>query len=202
VRFFTTVTENLLEHEHGAGVGHHVTLSIAGVDEVRGNAHYAGKCAQEAAVEAGGVPCMIVPATQFHDFAAMTASWSERDGVAEIAPLLIQPVAPAEVVAVLADVATGAPQGRHVDIAGPDPHDLVDMARRACAARGRPVRLVPTWDGIFDSTIYFLPQDVRDVPGIFNKLDLTVYAPLSATLCVCIATSLRRAAHAAATKVG
>jgi uncharacterized protein YbjT (DUF2867 family) len=154
VRFFTTVTENLLEQGHRAGVGHHVILSIAGVHKVRGNAHYAGKRAQEAAVEAGDVPYTIVPATQFHDFAAMAASWSEHDGVAEIAPLLIQPVAPADVAAVLADVATGTAQGRHVDIAGPDPHDLVDMARRTYAARGLPIRLVPTWDGgIFDSTM-------------------------------------------------
>ncbi|MFD2025444.1 SDR family oxidoreductase [Promicromonospora aerolata] len=154
VRFFTTVTKNLLEQERRAGVGHHVTLSIAGVQKVRGNPHYAGKRAQEAAVEAGDVPYTIVPATQFYDFAAMVASWSEHDGTAEIAPLLVQPVAPADVAAVLAEVATGRPQGRHVDVAGPDPHDLVDMARRTYAARGRPIRLVPTWSGgIFDATM-------------------------------------------------
>ncbi len=92
-----------------------------------------------------------MPATQFHDFAEMVASWTELDGVAQLAPLLIQPIAPQDVADVLARVATGPPQGRHSDIAGPDPHDLVDMARRTYAARGRSIRLVPSWHtGIFD----------------------------------------------------
>lgn len=56
---------------------------------------------------AGPVPWTIVPATQFHDFAAMVASWTEQDGAATIAPLLVQPVAPADVADVLAEIATG-----------------------------------------------------------------------------------------------
>jgi hypothetical protein len=57
------------------------------------------------------VPWSIVRATQFRDFAAMVAGWTERDGTATIAPLLVQPIAQAGVAAVLADVATGAPLG-------------------------------------------------------------------------------------------
>jgi uncharacterized protein YbjT (DUF2867 family) len=112
-----------------------------------GTAHYAGKREQERLVEAGRVPWTIVPATQFHDFAAMAASWTERDGVATIAPLLVQPIAPDDIAAVLAEVATGAPQGRHVDVAGPEPQDLVDMARRTHAVLGCNVRLIPSWSG-------------------------------------------------------
>jgi hypothetical protein len=70
---------------------------------------------------------------------------------------------------------------------------------------GRVRRLLrlAAWGGsavLIGRALYFLPQDVTGDPGIFNKLDLTVYAPLSATLGVCIATSLRRSAHAAASK--
>lgn len=152
--FFTTTTRQLLASEERVGVGHHVALSIAGVSKVQGNAHYAGKRAQEEVVASGSVPHTIVPATQFHDFAEMVASWTERDGVAQIAPLLVQPIAPEDVAEVLARVATGAPCGRHVDIAGPDRQDLVDMARRTHAARGRSVRLVPSWNtGIFDASM-------------------------------------------------
>lgn len=151
VAFFTTATKNLLAAERRAGVAHHVVLSIAAVAKVTGNPHYAGKRAQEAAVEAGDVPHTIVPATQFHDFAEMVASWTETGGVAQIAPLLVQPIAPKDVADVLARVATGPAQGRHVDIAGPETQDLVDMARRTYAAHGRSIRLVPTWrGGIFD----------------------------------------------------
>lgn len=147
VAFFGAATRNLLAAEERAGVGHHVLLSIAGVDRVEGNAHYAGKREQERLVTAGPVPWSIVPATQFHDFAAMLAGWTERDGVATIPPLLVQPVAPGDVADVLAEVAAGTPQGRCPDLAGPEPQDLVDMARRTHQARGRTVKLVPTWAG-------------------------------------------------------
>jgi uncharacterized protein YbjT (DUF2867 family) len=174
VDFFTTTTDNLLAAEERAGVRHHVTLSIAGVHKIEGNAHYAGKRAQEAAVEAGPIPFTIVPSTQFHDFAVMVASWLEKDGTALIPPLLIQPIAPADVAEVLARVAVGPPQGRHRDIAGPDPQDLVDMARRTLTAQGRAVRLVPTWqNGVFDKSMagdVLLPGADADIaPTTFDE---------------------------------
>lgn len=149
VEYFGGTTRNLLAAEERAGVRHHVLLSIAGVDRVEGNAHYVGKREQERLVAAGPVPWTIVPATQFHDFAAMVTTWTEQDGAATIAPLLVQPIAPADVADVLAELAAGEPQGRYTDVAGPDPQDLVDMARRTNDARGRTVRLVPTWSSLF-----------------------------------------------------
>jgi uncharacterized protein YbjT (DUF2867 family) len=145
---FGGATRNLLAAEHEAGVRHHVLLSIAGLERFEGNAHCDGKRAQEALVSAGEVPWSIVPATHFHDFAEMLTTWTERDGSAEIAPLLVQPVAPADVAEVLAETATGAPRGRCPELAGPEPQDLVDLARRTRAARGTPIRLVPTWSSI------------------------------------------------------
>jgi uncharacterized protein YbjT (DUF2867 family) len=145
--WFGTATANLLAAEQRAGVRHHVLLSIVGIHRVTGNAHYAGKREQERLVEAGSVPWTIVPATQFHDFAAMVAGWTEQDGVAPIAPLLLQPIAPQDIADVLATVAVAEPRGRFADVAGPEKQDLVDMARRTLEARGRHVFLAPTWDG-------------------------------------------------------
>lgn len=149
VEVFTTATRNLLAAEQRAGVRHHVLLSIAAVERIEGNAHYTGKQEQEKLVENGSVPWTIVPATQFHDFGATAVSWTEQDGVATIAPLLVQPIAPRDVAAVLAEVVVGEPKGRYVDVAGPDTQDLVDMARRTNDARGHKVKLVPTWSGPF-----------------------------------------------------
>ena len=149
VDFFGTVTGNLLAAEERAGVRHHVLLSIVGIDRNRRVPHYAGKREQERLVAGGPVPWSIVQATQFHDFAAMVAGWAERDGAATIAPLLVQPIAPADVAAVLAEVVTAPPLGARLEIAGPETQDLVDMARRTYAARGQGVRLVPTWRGNF-----------------------------------------------------
>jgi uncharacterized protein YbjT (DUF2867 family) len=149
VHFFATTTRNLLAAEERAGVRHHVLLSIVGIHQVEGNAHYAGKREQERLVSAGPVPWTIVPATQFHDFAAMVASWTEQDGVATIPPLLVQPIAPADVADVLAEIVTGEPRGQYADVAGPEPQDLVDLARRTNQVRGHEVKLVPTWSGLF-----------------------------------------------------
>ena len=153
VDFFGTVTGNLLAAEDRVGVGHHVLLSIVGIDHDQHVPHYAGKREQERRVMAGPIPWSVVRSTQFHDFAAMVAGWTLQDGTATIAPVLVQPIAQREVGEMLAEVATGAPLGRPIDIAGPDTQDLVDMARRTFAARGEQVRLVPTWRGLFDMSM-------------------------------------------------
>lgn len=148
LKYFATTTANLLAAEQRAGVGHHVLLSIVGIHRIEGGTdHYIGKREQERLVEQGDVPWTIVPATQFHDFAGLAVGWTERDGVATIAPLLVQPIAPDDIAQVLAEVAVGEPCGRHVDVAGPETQDLVDMARRTNDVLGRHVTLVPTWSG-------------------------------------------------------
>lgn len=147
--FFTTTTRQLLAAEHHAGVGHHVVLSIVGIDRVKGNAHYAGKRAQERVALAGPVPTTILRATQFFDYAAMVLRWTRHGQVATVPPLLIQPVAVTDVANVLVQVAAGAPQRGVRELAGPEPQDLVDMVRRLLAARGESLRLLPGWGGRF-----------------------------------------------------
>jgi uncharacterized protein YbjT (DUF2867 family) len=161
VDFFATTTGNLLAAGEAAGV-HHVLLSIVGVDRGQQSAHYAGKREQERLVARSSAPWSIVRATQFHDFAATVAQRAERDGVATIAPLLVQPIAPVDVAATLARVASGPPLRTAVDVAGPQTHDLVDMARRTFAARGRKITLIPTWRGMFGPSMageVLLPGD-------------------------------------------
>ena len=173
VDYFGTTTRNLLDAEASVGVGHHVLLSIVGIDRVEGNAHYAGKREQERLVSEGRVPWTIVPATQFFDFAELASGWAEKDGVSHIAPLLVQPIAPDDIAAILAEIAVGEPQGRYADVAGPETQDLIDMARRTNAVRGRNVRLVPTWSAMFDDSMagnVMLPGDnVRIAPTTFEQ---------------------------------
>jgi uncharacterized protein YbjT (DUF2867 family) len=91
------------------------------------------------------VPFTIQRATQFHEFAEEVVSWTRQGDVASVPPLLVQPVAAADVGEALAALAAGDPRGRVTDLAGPEPQDLVDMARRALAVRGASIRLVPSW---------------------------------------------------------
>jgi uncharacterized protein YbjT (DUF2867 family) len=149
VDFFGTITRNLLAAGERAGVRHHVLLSIVGIHHGQRVPHYAGKREQERLVAKGPVPWTIVGVTQFHDFAAMIAGWMERDGVATIPPLLVQPIDLADVAAVLAETAVAEPLHDKLEVAGPETQDVVDMARRTFAARGQHVKLVPTWRGLY-----------------------------------------------------
>ena len=74
---------------------------------------------------------------------------------------------------VLAEVATRPPQGQAPDLAGPEPQDLVDMARRTLAAQGRTVRLVPSWrDGVmgaeFAGEVLLAGPEARIGPTTFD----------------------------------
>src|SRR3954451_17382912 len=59
LNFFTTSTRNLLAAEGAAGVGHHVALTIVGADLLPDSGYLRAKVAQEAEIEAGGVPYTI-----------------------------------------------------------------------------------------------------------------------------------------------
>src|SRR5262249_41669516 len=133
--FFAATTGNLQAAAHAAGARHLVVLSIVCVDRVERNAHYAGKRAQEQVALAGPVPASILRATQFHAFAARAGGGTRRGQEAVIAPLLLQPVALADVADVLVEVALGEPLRGMRELAGPETQDLVDMARRTLAAR-------------------------------------------------------------------
>lgn len=153
IDFFGTTSRNLLAAEAETGVRHHVLLSIAGIDNGQHNPHYSGKREQERLVKSGPVPWTIVRSTQFHDFAGRVAALAEHDGAAPIAPLLVQPIAPSDVGEIMAESATGDPLNATIEIAGPETHDFVDMARRTLAARGQYIKLVPTWRDAFDTSM-------------------------------------------------
>lgn len=134
-RFFSAVTSNLLAAEHTTGVGHHVALSIVGVDRAP-YGYYAGKRAQERLLEAGPVPWTILRATQFHEMAAI-AYESARLGPLHLAPRMrTQPVAARETAEHLVDLAEAAPAGRTIELAGPREESLVAMIRAYALTTG------------------------------------------------------------------
>ncbi|MGW9269515.1 NAD(P)H-binding protein [Microbacterium sp. NPDC055599] len=172
-RVFATVTRTLLVTGAAAGVAHHVALSIAALDRVQGNPHYFGKRAQEREVARGAVPFTIVRATQFHDFPAMIAEWSIVDGEGVVPPLLLQPIAPADVAVALVEAAAAPALGGSFDIAGPRTEDAVDMARRTLAARGRELPLRASWRGAalgveFAGEVLLPAEGARLAPTTFD----------------------------------
>jgi uncharacterized protein YbjT (DUF2867 family) len=111
-KLFADATRNILAAEKKARVKHHILLSIVGIERIEANAHYAGKRMQEELISAGGVPFTIQRATQFHEFAEMVVGWTRNGDVAEIPPILVQPVAASDAGQVLAEIASGSPRGR------------------------------------------------------------------------------------------
>lgn len=141
VAFFTAATEHLLSAGQRTGVGHHVALSIVGIDRVDFG-YYEGKRVQEELVLAGPVPASVLRATQFHEFAGQVLARS-RGPVALVPRMLVQPVAAREVAGALVTLATGPAVGLAPELAGPHVHELVDLARELAAVSGQRRPLVP-----------------------------------------------------------
>lgn len=131
--FFGAVTRNLLAAESRAGIGHHVALSIVGIDEAP-HGYYAGKVLQEELLARSTVPWTVLRATQFHEFAAQMLG----DGpVAVIPSMLSQPVAAQDVADELVRLVTAPAAGMAPELAGPQQERIPDMARRLASARDR-----------------------------------------------------------------
>jgi uncharacterized protein YbjT (DUF2867 family) len=140
--FFGSVTRSLLAAERAAGVGHHVALSIVGIDDVE-TGYYAGKRMQERLVAEGEVPWTILRATQFHEFSEQALGFARLGPWSFVPRMLSQPVAADEVAAALVDLVEAGPSSRAPDLAGPEQLQLVDMARKVSRARGLGRRVVP-----------------------------------------------------------
>lgn len=132
----------LLAAEAAAGVAHHVTVSIVGIDRVPMR-YYRVKLAQEAAVRRGSVPFTIVRATQFHTLVAWLFRSTARWGVLPAPAAPLQPVDPREVARVLADTAEAEPSGAITQFAGPEVVPVRELARRWKEATGSRALAVP-----------------------------------------------------------
>jgi uncharacterized protein YbjT (DUF2867 family) len=140
--FFGGITRNLLAAERTAGVGHHIVLSIVGIDHVP-SGYYQGKVLQERLVAEDGVPWSTLRATQFHEFAEQILQYARIGPFSLVPRMLSQPVAAVEVAEALVGLAESGPAGRAPDLAGPERLQMVDMSRRVSKARGLGRRVVP-----------------------------------------------------------
>ncbi|GAA1924951.1 SDR family oxidoreductase [Nocardioides marmoribigeumensis] len=126
--FFGTVTRNLLGAGAEVGVGHHVALSIIGIDQVP-SGYYQGKLLQERLVEDGRVPWSILRASQFHEFAEQALGFVTVGRLSLVPRMTTQPIAAREVAQALVDLVEAGPRGRVPDLAGPEVRELVELSR-------------------------------------------------------------------------
>jgi uncharacterized protein YbjT (DUF2867 family) len=167
LHFFTTSTRNLLDAERGAGVQHHVALSIVGADRAGESGYMRAKIAQEKLIAESGSPYSIVRATQFFEFVGGIAD-SLADGDTVRAPHgAFQPIAAADVATAVTRAAVDQPVNRIINIAGPEKLGMDDFIRIRFTATGDTREVVTDADARYygavldDSTI--VPVDGEEV---------------------------------------
>jgi uncharacterized protein YbjT (DUF2867 family) len=134
LEFFQTSTRNLLAAEAEAGVGHHVALSIVGIDRSPENGYFRAKIAQEQLIAAGPIPYSIVRATQFLEFIDGIADAATTGNEVHMAPVAFQPIAADDVARAVARVAVNPPLNGRLEIAGPDRLRFDEVIRRRLQA--------------------------------------------------------------------
>jgi uncharacterized protein YbjT (DUF2867 family) len=142
LEFFETSGRNLLAAEAAARVGHHVALSIVGIDRTSGNGYFRAKVAQEKLIEASGIPYTVIRSTQFLEFLGAIAASGTSGDVVRLSPGLFQPIASDDVAAIVADVALAAPRRGIVEIAGPERAPFNEIVARYLKAVGDPRKVV------------------------------------------------------------
>lgn len=129
LEFFETSGRNLLAAEAAAGVGHHIALSVVGTEHLLESGYFPAKMAQEKLIKASGIPYTILRATQFFEFVDSIIQSGADGNVIRLSPALIQPIASDDVAATLADLAVASPLNATIEVAGPEPFPLDQLAR-------------------------------------------------------------------------
>jgi uncharacterized protein YbjT (DUF2867 family)/nitrite reductase/ring-hydroxylating ferredoxin subunit len=135
LKFFSTSTRNLLTYEVGAGVRHHVALSIVGIERRPGNGYFRAKLAQEKLIKESSVPYSIVHSTQFFEFLKGIADEATSGNVVRIAPVAFQPIAGDDVATAVSKVAVSPPINGTIEVAGPERFRFDEFVRRGLSAR-------------------------------------------------------------------
>jgi len=141
MEFFQTAGRNLLAAEAAAGVQHHVALSIVGADRLPASGYLRAKVAQENLIKASGIPFTIVRATQFFEFAKGIVESATQGHTIRLSPALMQPIAADDVAAALTGLGVAEPSNDTIEIAGPEPIRMDELARRFLSATRDPRRV-------------------------------------------------------------
>lgn len=144
--FFRGTTANLLEAARDAAVRHFVALSVVGTDHLQASGYFRAKLAQEQLIAAGGVPYTIVRATQFFEFLSTIADGYTQGDAVHLPGIALQPVAAADISALLAEIATADPADGIVEVAGPERAPLAEFTASWLGAQDDPRRIVVTDD--------------------------------------------------------
>ena len=124
MEFFQTAGKNITATEVGAGVKHHIALSVVGTDRLQDSGYFRAKLAQETLIKNSPIPYTIVHATQFFEFIRTIAQISTKGDPVRLPHTLFQPMAAEDVATAVVEAALAAPLNGTVETAGPEFHSL------------------------------------------------------------------------------
>jgi len=136
LEFFQTSTRNVLAAEAAAGVGHHVALSIVGIERLPDSGYFRAKVAQEALIRGSSIPFSIVRATQFFEFVAGIANSSMSGETVHLPDALLQPIFSEDVAATVAQAAVSEPLNDAIEVGGPEALPMAEVVRQYLTAQG------------------------------------------------------------------
>jgi len=151
MEFFQTAGRNLLAAEKVASVRHHVALSIVGADRLPASGYLRAKVAQENLIKASGIPFTIVRSTQFFEFAKGLVQSATQGQTVRLSPALMQPIA-SDDVAALTGLALAEPSNDTIEIAGPEPIRMDELARRFLSAARDPRKVTTDIHALYFGT--------------------------------------------------
>lgn len=172
MEFFQTAGRNLTAAEIGAGVRHHVALSVVGTDRMQDSGYFRAKLAQERQIKSSPIPYTLIYATQFFEFVRAIAQFSTDGDTVRLPPVRFQPIAAEDVASAIAAAALAAPASDTIEIAGPDTFTLDEPIRRALAHDGDPRKVIA------DPSAPYFGIKMRErtlVPGAGARLGATKF---------------------------
>jgi uncharacterized protein YbjT (DUF2867 family) len=129
IEFFQTSGHNLMAAEMIAGVKHHITFSLVGIENLQDNSLFKAKKMQENLVKDSEIPYTILQATQFYELVRGIAQSATVGEEIRVPDAKVQPVASDDVAAAITDISMGKPLNITVQIAGPERFSLNELIK-------------------------------------------------------------------------
>lgn len=142
MEFFQASGKNLTAAEVDAGVRHHVALSVVGTERLQDSGYFRAKLAQETLIKSSPVPYTLIRATQFFEFIRGIAQSGADGNIVRLPHALFQPMAAQDVAAAIVDAALGAPRNTMIEVTGPEPFPIDELAGKVLAYDKDPRRVI------------------------------------------------------------
>jgi uncharacterized protein YbjT (DUF2867 family) len=136
--FFKQAGKNLLAAAKDAGIGHYLALSVVATDRLVENDYFRAKMVQENLIRASGLPHTIIRSAQFFEFFNGIIDLAADGNSFRLPPSLVRPIAADEASTLISRIMIGTPRNDIIEIAGPDPVQLDQLAREILTATEDP----------------------------------------------------------------